>query len=205
MRVFADLQLHSKYALATSRDMDLEHLAEGGRRKGLNLLGTGDFTHPKWLSEIKSKLVPIDGSGLYQYRNMNWMLSGEVSTVYEQGGRKRKVHHLVYAHDFEVVDQVSEVLGKYGKLSSDGRPILTGIDSSGLVESLTSISDRVVVIPAHAWTPWFGALGSKSGFDTLAECYGDQAHKIFALETGLSCYDELTDVLTESGWKRFSE
>ena len=186
MRVFADLQLHSKYALATSRDMDLEHLAEGGRRKGLNLLGTGDFTHPKWLSELKSKLESTDGSGLYQYRKMTWMISGEVSTVYEQGGRKRKVHHLIYAPNFEIVDQACEALGKYGRLSSDGRPVLTGIDSPGLVEALTSISQELFVIPAHVWTPWFGALGSKSGFDSLAECYGDQAHRIFALETGLS-------------------
>jgi len=114
------------------------------------------------------------------------MLSGEVCTVYEQGGKKRKVHHLIYAPDFEVVDQIVDALSPFGNLASDGRPILTGIDSPGLVEVLTQVSDQVVVIPAHAWTPWFGALGSKSGFDTLEECYGDQAHRIFALETGLS-------------------
>ena len=186
MKVFADLQLHSRYAIATSRDMDLEHLAEGGRRKGLNLLGTGDFTHPRWLSELKSKLEPESGAGLYTYRGMRWMLSGEVCTVYEQGGKKRKVHHLIYSPDFEVADHIVEALSPFGNLASDGRPVLTGIDSPGLVEVLTQVSDQVVVIPAHAWTPWFGALGSKSGFDSLKECYGDQAHKIFALETGLS-------------------
>jgi uncharacterized protein (TIGR00375 family) len=186
MRVVADLQLHSKYALATSKDMDLEHLAEGAKVKGLNLLGTGDFTHPKWFSELKEKLEPIPGTGLYSYRGMTWMLAGEVSTVYEQEGRKRKVHHLIYSPELEVVAQINEVLSKVGNLSSDGRPVLKGIDSAELVEMVTSASSDVVVIPAHCWTPWFGVFGSRSGFDSLEECYQDQAAKIFAIETGLS-------------------
>jgi uncharacterized protein (TIGR00375 family) len=186
MQVVADLQLHSKYALATSRDMDLEHLADGAKVKGIGLLGTGDFTHPKWYSEIRSKLVPIGGTGLFAYSGMTWMLSGEVSTVYEQGGRVRKVHHLLYAPDFEVVAQANDFLSKYGRLASDGRPILKGLDSAALVEGLTSISDSLVVIPAHAWTPWFSVFGSRSGFDSLQACYQDQAGKIFAIETGLS-------------------
>ncbi len=186
MRVVADLQLHSKYALATSKEMDLEHLANGARVKGLNLLGTGDFTHPKWFSELKARLEPIAGTGLFSYRGMTWMLSGEVSTVYEQEKRKRKVHHLIYAPDLEAVAQVNELLSMYGKLASDGRPVLTGINSAELVELLTSVSGAIVVIPAHAWTPWFSVFGSKSGFDSLAECYQDQAGKIFAVETGLS-------------------
>jgi uncharacterized protein (TIGR00375 family) len=186
LRVVADLQLHSKYALATSKDMDLEHLAEGAKLKGLNLLGTGDFTHPKWFSELREKLNPLPGTGLFSYEGMTWMLTGEVSTVYEQGGSKRKVHHLIYAPDLETVAQVNERLSKYGNLASDGRPVLTGIDSAELVEQVTAISDSIVVIPAHVWTPWFGALGSKSGFDSIEECYQDQASKIFAIETGLS-------------------
>ncbi len=186
MRVVADLQLHSKYALATSRDMDLEHLAEGARLKGLGLLGTGDFTHPKWYSEIKSKLKPIERTGLFTYLGMTWMLSGEVSTVYEQGGKVRKVHHLLYAPDFDTVSQMNTFLAKYARLASDGRPILKGIDSAELVEALTGISRAVVVIPAHAWTPWFSVFGSRSGFDSLKECYQDQARKVFAIETGLS-------------------
>ncbi len=186
MRVVADLQLHSKYALATSKDMDLEHMAKGARAKGLNLLGTGDFTHPKWFSELRAKLKPLTGTGLYSYEGMTWMLTGEVSTVYEQNGRKRKVHHLVYAPDLETVAQISAVLSQYGNMSSDGRPVLTGINSAELVEFLTSVSNSVVIIPAHAWTPFFGVLGSKSGFDSLEECYQDQAGKIFAVETGLS-------------------
>ncbi len=186
MRVIADLQLHSKYALATSKNMDLEHMADGARAKGLNLLGTGDFTHPRWFSELKAKLEPLSGTGLYSYKGLTWMLTGEVSTVYEQEGRKRKVHHLIYAPDLETVAQIGAALSKYGNLSSDGRPVLTGINSAELVEVLTALSSSVVIIPAHAWTPWFGMLGSKSGFDSLEECYQDQAGKIFAVETGLS-------------------
>jgi len=186
MRVVGDLQLHSKYALATSKEMDLEHMAEGAKAKGLNLLGTGDFTHPKWLAELREKLEPIPGTGLYSYKGMTWMLAGEVSTVYEQEGKTRKVHHLIYSPELEVVAQINEVLSKVGNLSSDGRPVLKGIDSAELVELVTSVSSGVVVIPAHCWTPWFGVFGSRSGFDSLKECYQDQATKIFAIETGLS-------------------
>jgi uncharacterized protein (TIGR00375 family) len=190
LKVVADLHIHSKYALATSRDTDLEHLAAGAKRKGITLLGTGDFTHPKWLEELRSKLIP-SGDSIYSYQGMDWILSSEVSTVYEQGGRKRKVHHLIYAPDFEVVLQINEILSPHGNLSSDGRPILNNIDSAELVESLTSISKDLVVIPAHAWTPWFGVFGSKSGFDSIEECYQDQAGKIFAIETGLSSDPEM--------------
>lgn len=186
MRVVGDLQLHSKYALATSKEMDLEHMAEGAKAKGLNLLGTGDFTHPKWFAELREKLEPIPDTGLYSYKGMTWMLAGEVSTVYEQEGKTRKVHHLIYSPELEVVAQINEVLSKVGNLSSDGRPVLKGIDSAELVELVTSVSSSVVVIPAHCWTPWFGVFGSRSGFDSLKECYQDQATKIFAIETGLS-------------------
>jgi uncharacterized protein (TIGR00375 family) len=186
VKVYADLQLHSKYALATSKDMDLEHLAKGARSKGLGLVGTGDFTHPLWLAELKSKLMPADGDGLYSYAGMTWMLSGEVSTVYQQGGKTRKVHHLLYCPDFEAVEQANEILSRHGRLASDGRPVLTGISSPELVEKLSSVSRDLVVIPAHAWTPWFSVFGSRSGFDSLRECYEDQVGKIFAIETGLS-------------------
>jgi uncharacterized protein (TIGR00375 family) len=166
--------------------MDLEHLAEGAKVKGLDLLGTGDFTHPKWFSELKGKLEPIPGTGLYSYRGMTWMLAGEVSTVYEQERKTKKVHHLIYSPELEVVAQINEVLSKAGNLSSDGRPVLKGMGSAELVELVTSVSSGVVVIPAHCWTPWFGIFGSRSGFDSLEECYQDQASKIFAIETGLS-------------------
>ena len=186
MRIVADLHLHSRYSMATSKNTDLEHLAAGAKLKGLDLLSTGDFAHPKWFAELKSKLEPGPGEGLYSYRGMTWMLGDEVSTVYREGGRSRKIHHLLFAPDFETVGQVNEVLSKFGSLSSDGRPVLTGIDSVELVERVTSLSQEVVVIPAHAWTPWFGVFGSKSGFDSLEGCYRDQAKRIFAIETGLS-------------------
>jgi len=205
LRVIADLHIHSKYSIATSRDTDLEHLADGARLKGLGLLSTGDFAHPRWLAELKSKLKPGPGEGLYSYHGMTWILGDEVSAVYKQGGRTRKVHHLLFAPDLEAVEQVNDVLSKFGKLSSDGRPVLTGIDSAELVERTSEVSRKIVVIPAHAWTPWFGIFGSKSGFDSLQECFKDQAKKIFAIETGLSCYDEATEVLTEAGWKKLAE
>ena len=186
MQVIADLHLHSRYAMATSRDTDLEHIAAGAKAKGLNLLATGDFTHPLWLRELRAKLVPIAGTGLFSYSGVTWMLSCEVSTVYRQAGKTRKVHHLVYAPDFESVEQINDALAHHGKLSSDGRPTLTEIDAPELVEILTGVSDSVFVVPAHAWTPFFSVFGSRSGFDSLDECYGDQAKKIFAIETGLS-------------------
>jgi len=186
MQVIADLHLHSRYAMATSRDTDLEHIAAGAKAKGLNLLATGDFTHPLWLRELRAKLVPIAGTGLFSYSGVTWMLSCEVSTVYRQAGKTRKVHHLVYAPDLESVEQINDALAHHGKLSSDGRPTLTEIDAPELVEILTGVSDSVFVVPAHAWTPFFSVFGSRSGFDSLDECYGDQAKKIFAIETGLS-------------------
>jgi uncharacterized protein (TIGR00375 family) len=186
MRTVADLHLHSKYALATSKDMDLEHLAAGAKLKGLGLLGTGDFTHPKWLSELKSKLKPIPGAGLFTYMGMTWVISGEVCTIYEQDSKTRKVHHLLYAPDLETAAQANDALSKYGNLASDGRPVLKGLDSPGLVEALSSVSQSMVVVPAHAWTPWFSVFGSRSGFDRLSDCYKDQTAKIFAIETGLS-------------------
>ena len=186
VRVFADLHLHSRYALANSRNMDLEHLAAGARVKGLGLLATGDFTHPRWQAELRKKLLPGPGEGLYSYGGIGWVLGTEVSTVYRQGNRTRKVHHLIFAPDFDVVAQVTGILSRFGRLASDGRPVLKGLSSEELVERLTVVSKDLVVIPAHSWSPWFGAFGAKSGFGSLRECYGDQSGKIFAIETGLS-------------------
>ena len=191
MRIIADLHIHSKYAMATSRNTDLEHLAAGAKAKGVGLLGTGDFTHPKWLAEIRSRLGTGDGRGVYDYQGVHWMLSSEVSTVYQQDGRTRKVHHLLFAPDFETVLQINDVLSKHGKLQSDGRPTLTGTDSAELADSVLAVSRDVVMVAAHAWTPWFGVFGSKSGFDSLEECYGDRAKDIFAIETGLSSDPEM--------------
>ncbi len=153
MRVVADLQLHSRFAMATSKNMDLEHIAEGAKMKGLDLVGTGDFTHPDWFGELRSKLEEHEDGGLFAYAGITWMLTGEVSTVYQQDGKTRKVHHLLYSPDFDVASQVNDTLSKFGDLSSDGRPVLTGLDSSELVERTSAISDDVVVIPAHCLLP----------------------------------------------------
>ena len=164
--------------------MDLEHLTENAKIKGLNLLGTGDFTHPLWLKELKAKLKP-NGLGLYTFNGVYFMLTCEVSTIYEQGDKVRKVHHVLHAPDFETVDQIVEIFSKHARLEVDGRPILP-ITSPELVELVGEISKEIFVVPAHAWTPWFGIFGSKSGFDSMEECYQDMTGRIFALETGLS-------------------
>lgn len=153
------------------------------------MLGTGDFTHPSWLAELKGKLVPVEGN-LFKYKEIFFMLTGEFCTIYEQGGKTRKVHHMIHAPSFEIVEQINEKISKYGNLKADARPILT-VNSPQVVEEIMEISNEIFMYPAHAWTPWFGALGSKSGFDSLEECYEDQVKHIFALETGLSSDPEM--------------
>jgi uncharacterized protein (TIGR00375 family) len=187
MIVFADLHIHSKYARATSKDMDIEHLTEYGKLKGLNLIGTGDFTHPKWLEELKNKLKPVEDSGIFSYESMNFMLTTEISTVYTQDNKTRKIHHVVHVPSFEIVDQINEQLKKLGaRLDIDGRLLLNGVTSVEFVEKLIEISKDMLIVPAHIWTPWFSLFGSKSGFDSVEECYQDQTKYIYALETGLS-------------------
>src|SRR5688572_7862778 len=201
MRFHADLHIHSKYSRATSRDLDLEHLAEWAGRKGIGLVGTGDFTHPAWAAELKSKLVPAE-PGLFRLRDdieqggasllpaacrtpVRFMLEVEISTIYKKGEKTRKIHHLIYAPDFETMDRISAKLATIGNIASDGRPIL-GLDSRDLLEITLEGGPGAYLIPAHIWTPWFAALGSMSGFDSIEECYGDLANHIFAVETGLS-------------------
>ncbi|OIN88454.1 MAG: hypothetical protein AUJ50_00885 [Candidatus Aenigmarchaeota archaeon CG1_02_38_14] len=186
MKVFADFHLHSKFARATSQDMDLENIAKWGKIKGLDIIGTGDFSHPKWFSEIKSKLQPLSGHGIYEYAGMKFMLTTEISTIYQQDKQTRKVHHLIHAPSFEIVEQINEELKKMGgNLDQDGRLLLFK-SSPEVVERLMKISPEIMIIPAHAWTPWFSVFGSKSGFDSVEECYQDQTKHIHALETGLS-------------------
>jgi uncharacterized protein (TIGR00375 family) len=186
MRVISDLHIHSHYSRATSKMMNIEELSRWAKVKGINLLGTGDFTHPDWLKELKGKLVErVTGSGIYQYNNMDFMLTAEISLIYSQGGRGRRVHHVILAPSFEVVDQINEWLLTKGRLDYDGRPIF-GFSSIEMVEKLLGISRDIETIPAHVWTPWFSIFGSKSGFDSVEECFGDQAKHIHALETGLS-------------------
>ena len=165
--------------------MDIENLERYAKIKGLNLLGTGDFTHPLWLKELKGILK--EDQGLYHCKdsNMSFILQAEVSSIYNDG-QTRKIHNVLLAPSFEIVDQINSFLSKYGKLASDGRPILTRIDCAELTERLMEISKEVMVIPAHIWTPWFSLFGSKSGFDRIENCFKDQTKNIFALETGLS-------------------
>jgi len=201
MRFHADLHVHSRYSRATSRDLDLEHLAAWACRKGIGVVGTGDFTHPAWCAELKQKLVPAE-PGLYRLRDdieqaiaqtlpaacrasVRFMLEVEISTIYKKADRTRKIHHLIYAPDFETVDRMSARLARIGNIASDGRPIL-GLDSRDLLEIALESGPHAYLVPAHIWTPWFAALGSQSGFDSIAECYGDLADRIFAVETGLS-------------------
>jgi len=182
--VIADLHLHSKFSRATSRDMDVENLARWCGFKGITVVGTGDFTHPVWLRELKTKLKP-NGRGLFTYGGQHFMLTVEVSNIYPQGGRLRKIHNVILAPGFEVVDRINAVLARFGSLMADGRPTLS-LPSDKLVEYVMEISADCMIIPAHVWTPWFSLYGSNSGFDSLRECFGDQAHHIRAVETGLS-------------------
>ncbi|MDP2498840.1 MAG: UvrD-helicase domain-containing protein, partial [Candidatus Palauibacterales bacterium] len=201
MAFYADLHVHSRYSRATSKDADLEHLALWGQRKGLSVVGTGDFTHPAWAEEIREKLVPAE-PGLFRLEPeieervdrrvpracrdpVRFALQVEISTIYKKGERTRKVHHLVYAARLETVEELRRRLDRIGNLGSDGRPIL-GLDSRDLLEIVLESGDDAFLIPAHIWTPWFSALGSKSGFDSIAACYGDLADHVFAAETGLS-------------------
>jgi DNA helicase-2/ATP-dependent DNA helicase PcrA len=206
VRSYADLHIHSKYSRACSRDCDLEHLAWWAGRKGISVVGTGDFTHPVWREELGAKLVP-DAPGLFRLRPdleravhetlppacrtpVRFMLSSEISTIYKRDERTRKVHHLLYAPSLDAVDEITRALARVGNLASDGRPIL-GLDSRNLLEITLSGGDGCYLIPAHAWTPWFAVLGSQSGFDRVADCYADLASHIFAVETGLSSDPEM--------------
>jgi len=185
MQIIADLQIHSKYSRATSKNLSVRTLAEGARVKGINVLGTGDCTHPLWLKELKENLQQVDETGIYKYGNILWMITGEVSTDYEQDGKLHRVHHLFHVPSFEVVDQINEQLAKHVDLKIDGRPMIK-ITSPEFVEILMSIDRNIMITPSHAWTPWFGVFGSKSGFDSLEDCYKDQMKHIFSLETGMS-------------------
>lgn len=188
MKFFADLHIHSRFSRATSKSLDLHALARGARDKGIAVLGTGDFTHPAWFAEIENELQEAE-PGLFGLKQggetVRFMLTAEISTIYKQGDKVRKVHHLIGAPDLKSARKISTLLARVGNILSDGRPIL-GITSRNLLEIVLEASEQAFLIPAHIWTPWFSALGSKSGYDTIAECYGDLAPHIFAVETGLS-------------------
>lgn len=185
LRIVADFHLHSKYSRATSKDMDLDHISKGAKLKGLNLLGTSDFTFPLWLKDLKQKLKEVENTGLFVYDDIYFTLTTEVSTVFSFENKVKKVHHNIHVPSFEIVEQINDRLAKFGNLRSDGRPTLT-LSAPELVELLVEISPDILIYPNHAWTPWFSVFGSKSGFNSMEDCYQDQTKHIFALETGLS-------------------
>lgn len=186
MPYFADLHLHSPYAYATSKSLTLDNLAAWARLKGLDLLATSDFTHPVWFGELQEKLKPVaEAEGLYQFGGVKFVLGTEVSCVYRQAGRHRRIHILLFAPSIETAAELTGALAVYGKLDLDGRPTL-GISARDLAELVLGVDSECLVIPAHAWTPWYGVFGSKSGFDSLSECFLDMTPAIRAIETGLS-------------------
>lgn len=200
MFYIADLHLHSHYSRATSKNLNLESLYQWARLKGINVIGTGDFTHPQWFAELREKLRP-NGNGLFTLKDppntpaipglkthdidVRFCLTTEISSIYKYDGRVRKNHNLVYAPDFETVARLNQRLSTIGNLASDGRPIL-GLPSRDLLEIVLDTSDRAYLIPAHIWTPWFSSLGSKAGYDSIRSCFRDLADHLFAVETGLS-------------------
>ncbi len=196
----ADFHIHSRYSRATSKNLDLESLYQWAGIKGLNVIGTGDFTHPVWIRELESKLEP-DGNGLFRLKeppaepglpgiktkgtDVRFCLTTEISSIYKYDGRVRKNHNLVLAPDIATARKINTRLGAIGNITSDGRPIL-GISARDLLEIVIETSDDAHLIPAHIWTPWFSTLGSKAGYDSVEECFRDLSDHIFALETGLS-------------------
>ena len=201
MKFIADLHIHSHFSRATSKALDPEHLSLWAKKKGITVIGTGDLTHPGWMSELQDKLIEAE-DGLYRLRPdlqkfvdsqvpssshgpTRFLLSGEISCIYKKNGKTRKVHQLVLMPDIASVHKLNARLARIGNISSDGRPIL-GLDSRDLLEIILETSNRAFFIPAHIWTPWFSLFGSKSGFDSLEECFEDLSDHIHALETGLS-------------------
>jgi len=188
MKFVGDFHIHSKHSRATSPSMDLESLEAWARIKGITVLGTGDSTHPKWFGNIKEKLIP-DERGLFKLRNLDsptrFLLTSEISCIYKKNGKVRKIHIIVFASTILAVEKINEKLNKIGNLNSDGRPIL-GLDAKELAKIVLDADENCLVVPAHAWTPWFSVFGSKSGFNSLEECFDEYTKYIYAIETGLS-------------------
>ncbi|MGC8881003.1 MAG: endonuclease Q family protein [Minisyncoccia bacterium] len=200
MRIIADLHIHSKYSRATSKDMDLEHIALAAKEKGINIIATADFTHPLWFKELKEKLEPAE-DGLYKLKpkalitgsqknisgnnQVRFIVSTEISNIYQRGGKTRRIHNLIVLPSLEAAEKINKVLSWQGNLKSDGRPIL-GLDSEELLKIVFEAEPQAMFIPCHIWTPWFGVFGSMSGFDSLEEAFGENIKYISVLETGLS-------------------
>ena len=198
MKMIADLHIHSRFSMATSKEGTPENLDFWARKKGISLIGTGDFTHPVWREELKERLVS-EGNGLYRLRDeyvkeesrkfpgegTRFVVSGEISSIYKKNGKTRKVHNVILLPRLEAADAMAQRLEKIGNIHSDGRPIL-GLDSHDLLEMMLDVCPEGILIPAHIWTPHFSVLGAKSGFDSVEECFEELAPYIHALETGLS-------------------
>jgi uncharacterized protein (TIGR00375 family) len=188
MKFIADFHIHSKYSRATSKDMDLENLDKWAKIKGIKILGTGDFTHPEWLKNLKEKLEPAE-PGLFKLRQSDsetrFLLTTEVSCVYSKKGRVRKIHIVLFSPSFEICEKINVHLGWIGNLKADGRPIL-GLDAKELLKIVLKVSQDCLIVPGHIWTPWFSLFGSRSGFNSIEECFEDYSRYIYAGETGLS-------------------
>jgi uncharacterized protein (TIGR00375 family) len=190
LRVIADLHIHSRFSRATSKKMTIAEISRFAKIKGLKVVGTGDFTHPKWYSELSNELTEDSGTSLYSSKKhpespVRYMITAEVCTIYNVDERSKKIHHVVFTPSLETASQISDRLQRYGNLSADGRPILD-MTASQLVEEVMEVSDENEVFPAHVWTPWFSLFGAFSGFDKIEDCYEDMTRHIHALETGLS-------------------
>jgi uncharacterized protein (TIGR00375 family) len=198
LRFIADLHIHSKYSRATAKEISPESLSRWAQLKGISVIGTGDFTHPEWLRELKEKIEP-EGNGLFKLKkranspdvpegcraDVHFLLSTEISCIYKKNGKVRKVHSLLFVPDFHDCEQINRALSKVGNLNSDGRPIL-GLDSKDLLKIVMNESPDSMLVPAHAWTPHFSVFGAASGFDTMEECFEELTPQIHAIETGLS-------------------
>jgi len=180
----SDFHIHSKYSRATSKNMDVENISTWARLKGVDLVGTGDFTHPEWLKELKTKLEPVE-YGIYSHQGVYYILTGEVNNIFFKYGKSRRIHNIIFIPSFEIAEAVNRMLSKYGMLFADGRPIVH-MDCEKMLKELRVISNDIFVVPAHIWTPYFSLFGGKSGFDSIEGCFGDEAEYIYALETGLS-------------------
>jgi DNA helicase-2/ATP-dependent DNA helicase PcrA len=217
MDYIADLHIHSLYSRATSPQSTLAGLAGWARVKGIQVIGTGDFTHPGWFSSLKEELEPAE-PGLFRLKNeaaivsplaevtpspapVRFLLSAEISSIYKRHGVVRKVHNLLYVPDFASAERLNTRLAGIGNIKSDGRPIL-GLDSRDLLENLLELAPEGFLVPAHIWTPWFSLFGSRSGFDRIEDCFGDLTPHVFALETGLSSDPDMNRLI--SGLDRFS-
>ncbi|MDF1497559.1 MAG: endonuclease Q family protein [Patescibacteria group bacterium] len=188
MRIIADLHLHSRFSRSCSKDLTISNIAKACELKGINMVGTADALHPEWRKEIGELLELRDGAYYLKDGSSKtaFILSTEVACIYKRHDKVRRLHHVLYFPDLEAVDKTITALNERGRnLRSDGRPIL-GMDSEDLLKMLLEIDERILLVPAHAWTPWFAIFGSKSGFDSIEECFGDYSKYIYAIETGLS-------------------